>query len=78
MFGRWCVDARIAVRTFDRAGVRVSIGSPQDNDSFLTAANQWRVRTTRMSTSDGGNVEHDARMCGLTTRIPETVAPGCQ
>jgi histidinol-phosphate aminotransferase len=44
MFGRWCADASIAVRTFDGAGVRVSIGSARDNDAFLATANEWRIR----------------------------------
>ncbi|MFC7534636.1 histidinol-phosphate transaminase [Actinoplanes sp. GCM10030250] len=41
-FGRWCLDAGIAVRVFDGEGIRASIGATLDNDAFLTAAKQWR------------------------------------
>ncbi|WP_275562188.1 histidinol-phosphate transaminase [Streptomyces sp. 5-6(2022)] len=44
-FGRWCTDHGIAVRTFPDQGVRVSIGSAEDNDGFLAAAAEWRTRT---------------------------------
>ncbi|MEV4711292.1 histidinol-phosphate transaminase [Micromonospora sp. NPDC049374] len=43
-FGRWCARAGIELRVFDGEGVRVSIGSPADNDAFLAAGHQWRVR----------------------------------
>lgn len=43
-FGRWCAGAGIELRVFDGDGVRVSIGSPADNDAFLAAARRWRVR----------------------------------
>jgi histidinol-phosphate aminotransferase len=48
-FGRWCADAGIAVRVFDGAGVRVSIGSADDNDAFLSAAREWRARAATVS-----------------------------
>jgi histidinol-phosphate aminotransferase len=43
-FGRRCADAGIAVRTFPDEGVRVSVGSPEDNDAFLAVAARWRTR----------------------------------
>ncbi|MEU8877666.1 histidinol-phosphate transaminase [Streptomyces javensis] len=42
-FGDWCAGRGIAVRTFPGEGVRVSLGSPEDNDAFLTAAAGWRA-----------------------------------
>lgn len=44
-FGLWCIESGIAVRTFDGEGVRVSIGSVEDNTAFLAAANEWQART---------------------------------
>ncbi|MEU4428415.1 histidinol-phosphate transaminase [Actinoplanes sp. NPDC024001] len=43
-FGRWCLDAGIAVRVFDGEGIRVSIGAAPDNDAFRAAAQQWREK----------------------------------
>ncbi|WP_399882037.1 histidinol-phosphate transaminase [Streptomyces sp. BBFR51] len=40
-FGGHCTDAGIAVRTYDGEGVRVSVGSPEDNDAFLACAAAW-------------------------------------
>lgn len=40
-FARGCADAGIQVRTFPGEGVRVSVGSPADNDAFLAAAAAW-------------------------------------
>ncbi|MQY11310.1 putative phenylalanine aminotransferase [Streptomyces sp. RB5] len=40
-FGRHCTAERIAVRTYDGEGVRVSVGSPGDNDAFLACAAAW-------------------------------------
>jgi histidinol-phosphate aminotransferase len=37
-FGAHCGEAGVVVRAFAGAGVRVSIGSPEENDTFLTAA----------------------------------------
>ncbi|MFV2103014.1 histidinol-phosphate transaminase [Micromonospora sp. LOL_024] len=42
-FGRWCARTGIELRAFDGDGIRVSIGSPSDNDALLAAAHQWRV-----------------------------------
>ncbi|WP_409471665.1 histidinol-phosphate transaminase [Streptomyces sp. HC307] len=50
-FGRWCTRQGIAVRPFPGEGVRVTIGSAEDNDAFLTAAGTWR--TTRFSAVNG-------------------------
>ncbi|MDT0464459.1 histidinol-phosphate transaminase [Streptomyces gibsoniae] len=44
-FGQWCTHQGIAVRAFPGEGVRVTVGSREDNDVFLTAAATWR--TTR-------------------------------
>jgi histidinol-phosphate aminotransferase len=44
-FGRWCAGHGIGVRVFPADGVRVSVGSKEGNDAFLTAARAWR--TTR-------------------------------
>ncbi|MDB1089745.1 histidinol-phosphate transaminase [Streptomyces sp. ACA25] len=43
-FGRWCASQGIAVRTFPGEGVRVSIGSTEDDDAFLAVASEWRRR----------------------------------
>ncbi|WP_328345702.1 histidinol-phosphate transaminase [Micromonospora sp. NBC_00421] len=43
-FGRWCARAGVETRVFDGDGVRVSIGSPADNDAFLAAVRRWRIR----------------------------------
>lgn len=43
-FGRWCARAGVELRVFDGDGVRVSIGSPSDNDAFLAAVRRWRTR----------------------------------
>ncbi|MGY3677850.1 histidinol-phosphate transaminase [Streptomyces sp. TE33382] len=42
-FGGWCASRDIAVRAFPGVGVRVSIGSSEDNDRFLAAADEWRA-----------------------------------
>lgn len=41
-FGEWCAARGVAVRTFPEEGLRVSVGSPEDNDAFLAAAAGWR------------------------------------
>ncbi|GGK29953.1 putative phenylalanine aminotransferase [Streptomyces camponoticapitis] len=41
-FGDLCTSAGIAVRTYAHEGVRVSVGSAQDNDAFLTVATRER------------------------------------
>jgi histidinol-phosphate aminotransferase len=65
VFGRWCADAGIAVRVFDGEGVCVSIGSAGDNDDFLSAATEWRVRAASVSASGARNGarrgEHEQR-----------------
>ncbi|MFJ6405440.1 histidinol-phosphate transaminase [Streptomyces hydrogenans] len=43
-FGAWCAGHGIAVRAFPGVGVRVSIGSAEDDDRFLAAADAWRSR----------------------------------
>lgn len=50
-FGRWCAGAGIAVRVFGGEGVRVSIGAAPDNDTFLTAANEWRAQAVGVPVS---------------------------
>lgn len=48
-FGRWCARAGIELRVFDGDGVRMTIGSPADNDAFLAAAHEWRPRRHRQT-----------------------------
>lgn len=45
--GAWCADAGVAVRVFPGEGLRVSVGSPADNDAFLAAAAAWQAPTRR-------------------------------
>ncbi|MFD9423572.1 MULTISPECIES: histidinol-phosphate transaminase [unclassified Streptomyces] len=52
-FGVWCASRDIAVRAFGDVGVRVSIGSAEDNDQFLAAADEWRS-AGRMATTGAG------------------------
>jgi histidinol-phosphate aminotransferase len=40
-FGAWCTARGIAVRTYDDEGVRVSIGSADDNDALLAVTAAW-------------------------------------
>ncbi|WP_329619467.1 histidinol-phosphate transaminase [Streptomyces sp. NBC_01255] len=40
-FGAWCASRDVTVRAFPGVGVRVSIGSAEDNDQFLAAADEW-------------------------------------
>lgn len=40
-FVRRCAERQIAVRGFSGEGVRVSLGTPADNDAFLTACQDW-------------------------------------
>jgi len=42
-FARRCAGSGIHVRTFPGEGVRVSVGSPSDNDVFVAAAVGWSV-----------------------------------
>ncbi|GII64846.1 putative phenylalanine aminotransferase [Sphaerisporangium krabiense] len=51
-FGDRCGDAGVAVRVFPGEGLRVSIGTPADNDAFLAAAAAWRAKT-RSPAADG-------------------------
>ncbi|MEV0393360.1 histidinol-phosphate transaminase [Polymorphospora rubra] len=44
-FGTWCAKRDIAVRAFAGDGVRVSIGSVEDDDAFLAACAEWRSST---------------------------------
>jgi histidinol-phosphate aminotransferase len=44
-FARRCADSGIHVRTFPGEGVRVSVGSPSDNDAFMATAVDWRATT---------------------------------
>lgn len=43
-FAQWCAEQGIAVRGFPGGGVRVSLGTPVDNDAFLTACAGWLAR----------------------------------
>ncbi|MFS8197589.1 histidinol-phosphate transaminase [Streptomyces sp. CWNU-52B] len=43
-FGTWCADHGISVRVFPGEGVRVSVGSPDDNDAFVRVAGGFRAR----------------------------------
>jgi len=43
-FAQACEQAGIAVRSFDGEGARVSIGTPEANDSFLTVAREFPHR----------------------------------
>jgi histidinol-phosphate aminotransferase len=40
-FVRWCATHSIALRGFSGEGVRVSLGTPVDDDAFLTACEGW-------------------------------------
>jgi histidinol-phosphate aminotransferase len=42
-FGQWCDERGIGVRVFPDEGVRVSVGSTENNDAFLAAAAAWRA-----------------------------------
>ncbi|GEM_PF-21983 len=57
-FGRWCADAGVAVRTFHGEGIRVSIGLAEDNDAFIAAANEWRMRTVGISANGMTGTAH--------------------
>ncbi|MEW1897475.1 histidinol-phosphate transaminase [Streptomyces albidoflavus] len=41
--GEWCAEHGVAVRVFPGEGVRVSLGSPLDNDAFLASVAAWRA-----------------------------------
>ncbi|WP_103341347.1 histidinol-phosphate transaminase [Amycolatopsis sp. CA-126428] len=41
-FAGWCAGRRVAVRCFAGQGVRVTVGTSEDNDDFLAAAAAWR------------------------------------
>jgi histidinol-phosphate aminotransferase len=43
-FREWCDQYGIEVRSFSGEGVRVSIGTPPDNDAFTAAADEWAAR----------------------------------
>lgn len=58
-FGRWCAARGIAVRTFAGEGVRVSIGSAEDNDAFLAASADWHGEphgAAQAGVNNGGDV----------------------
>lgn len=40
-FAEHCLDSGVVVRPFPGEGVRVSIGTPEDNDRLLAAAESW-------------------------------------
>jgi histidinol-phosphate aminotransferase len=42
-FAEHCLDAGVVVRPFAGEGVRVSIGTPEENDRFLDAAGGWQA-----------------------------------
>lgn len=44
-FAQRCADSGIHVRTFPGEGVRVSVGSPSDNDAFAATAVEWKATT---------------------------------
>jgi len=44
-FSAACLDERIVVRPFAGEGVRVTIGTEQENDAFLAVARRWRSAT---------------------------------
>ncbi|MEE1739730.1 histidinol-phosphate transaminase [Streptomyces sp. BE147] len=58
-FGAWCAGRDIAVRAFPDVGVRVSIGSAEDNDRFLAAAEEWR--SARRTAAAGAGRTRQAR-----------------
>jgi histidinol-phosphate aminotransferase len=41
LFGEWCTRRGVAVRMFPGLGIRVTIGTAEDNDAFLGVAAQW-------------------------------------
>ena len=43
-FSEWCADRGVLVRAFAGAGVRVSIGAPEEMAAFLDAATAWAER----------------------------------
>lgn len=49
-FGRWCTHRNIAVRTFPGQGVRVTVGSAEDNDAFLAVGAEWRGQSSPTET----------------------------
>jgi histidinol-phosphate aminotransferase len=51
-FGEWCTQRGVAVRVFPGLGVRVTIGTAEDNDAFLAVATQW-VEERARSGDDG-------------------------
>ncbi|MFJ6348258.1 histidinol-phosphate transaminase [Streptomyces sp. NPDC092046] len=56
-FGAWCASRGVAVRAFADVGVRVSIGSAEDDDRFLAAADAWRRTTGRPVTAGAGQTQ---------------------
>jgi histidinol-phosphate aminotransferase len=45
--GAWSANAGVAVRVFPGEGLRVSVGSPADNDAFLAAVAAWQAPARR-------------------------------
>ncbi len=41
-FAGHCLDQKVVVRPFPGDGARVTVGTPEENDVFLTAARSWR------------------------------------
>jgi histidinol-phosphate aminotransferase len=70
-FGLWCGDLGVSVRAFPGEGVRVSIGSPADNDAFLAAAASWQ-ETSEVPAVTGDRLGQDPgrRVTGPARRRP--------
>jgi histidinol-phosphate aminotransferase len=49
-FAERAADARIVVRPFRADGVRVTIGTPEENDAFLRFARDWHATTVGATT----------------------------
>jgi histidinol-phosphate aminotransferase len=64
-FGAWCAERGIAVRAFPDVGVRVSLGSTEDDDRFLAAADAWRS-ARRPAAAAGPGQTHQVREAAQT------------
>ncbi|MFD4371336.1 histidinol-phosphate transaminase [Streptomyces sp. NPDC058486] len=63
-FGAWCAERDLAVRAFPGVGVRVSIGSTEDDDQFLAAADAWHAAhgtATDAEATGGGQATGDGQ-----------------
>ena len=58
-FGAWCASRDVTVRAFPGVGVRVSVGSAEDNDQFLAAADEWS--SSRQTTPAGAGQTRQVR-----------------